>query len=308
MNRITLIIYGLLAIPMPEVQALERVLLEPLSAAEEVDARLQNGYFLPKETFTAKQYRLVKVNMELLETDGELVIPLFDGDEMTVNSTEIKINEVSGYLEWHGEREGHPDQPSWEIFEKDLADQGVNSEQAKVIYNSVIQHTEVRIVMSYYERDEETGANLNPVHGILDAMSPCKVDRFSRYSSDPNYVRGASASLKSLDNERSYRLEMMGMGGPYHVLYEIDSARVMTPGNDMIVPGQPYQSGLTPEQDQKNARLRREKNALELTIGPNPHDALYEERILKLRASDAKALQEAQQRQVTPVIQGCETN
>ena len=190
------------------------MLLEPLSAAEEADARSRNGYFLPKTTFIAKQYRLVKVNMELLEADGEIVIPLFDGDSMTVNSKEIKINYVSGYLEWHGEQEGDPDQPSWEIIEKALADQGYNSEQAKVIYNSVIRRTDVRIVMSYHERDEKTGANLNPVHGFLEAISPCKVDRFSRYSLDPNFVRGASASLKSLDNERSYRSGDDGNGWP----------------------------------------------------------------------------------------------
>ena len=81
------------------------------------------------------------------------------------------------------------------------------------------------------------------------------------------------------------------MGGPYHILYEIDPTRLETPGNDVIVPGVPYQSGLTPEQDHKNATLRREKNELELATGPNPHDALYEERILKLRASDTQALQ-----------------
>jgi hypothetical protein len=293
---------------MSEAWALDRVLFEPLSVDEEADARAQNGYFLPKEIFAAKQYRLVKVNIELLETDGELVIPLFDGEQLIAKSIEIEVNQVSGYLVWHGEWDEDSDQPSWEMFEKALADQGVNSEAARLIFNTYDQRTQVRIVLNYHERDEETGANLNPVTGLLDALSPCKVNRFAKYSSDPHYVRGASAFLESLDNEKSYRLEMLGMGGPYHVIYEIDPSRVMIPGNDMIVPGQPYQSGLTPEQDQRNAALRQEWDALKLTIGPNPHDALYELRIKEVRASDARRLQQAQQQQVPPVIQGCQTN
>jgi hypothetical protein len=293
---------------MPEVQAQDRVLIEPLSAVEEADARSQNGYFLPKETFSAKQYRLVKVNMELLETDGELVIPLFDGEKLVARSIEIEVNRESGYLVWHGERDKDANQPSWEVFEKAVADQGLSSEAAKLMFNSYVEQRQIRINVNYHEQDEETGANLNPVTGLFDALSPCTVDRFARYSSDPNYVRGVSAALESLDTKKSYRLEMLGMGGPYHVLYEIDPSRMTIPGNDVIVPGEPYHSGLTPEQDQRNMLLIQERNDLEQRIGPNPHDALYEVRIQAVRASDARRFQEAQQQQITPVIHGCEAN
>ena len=293
---------------MLKVQALDRVLLEPLSAVEEADARSQNVYFLPKETFSAKQYRLVKVNMELLETDGELVIPLFDGEKLVAKSIEIEVNRESGYLVWHGERNQDANQPSWEVFEKAVVDHGLSSEVAKMMFNSDVERRRIRINVNYHEQDEATGANLNPVTGLIDALSPCKVDRFTKYSSDPNYVRGASAHLESLDTKKAYRLAMLGMGGPYHVFYEIEPSRMTIPGNDLIVPGQPYQSGLTPQQDQRNMLLILERKELEQRTGPNPHDALYEVRIQAVRTSDVKALQEAQQRQVAPVIQGCETN
>ena len=308
MHRLTLAICWLLACLMSEAWALDRVLFEPLSVDEEADARAQNGYFLPKEIFTAKQYRLVKVNMELLETDGELVIPLFDGETLVAKSIEIEVNRESGYLVWHGERNQDANQPSWEVFEKVVVDQGLSSEAANLMFNSDVERRRIRINVNYHEQDEATGANLNRVTGLIGALFPCKVDRFAKYSSDPNYVRGASAHLESLDTKKSYRLAMLGMGGPYHVFYEIDPSRMAIPGNDLIVPGEHYESGLTPQQYQRNMLLILEKKELERRTGPNPHDALYEVRIQAVRASDAKALQEAQQRQVAPVILGCETN
>ena len=65
MHRVILILCWFLAFSVVEAHAKDRLLLEPLSQVEDADARAQNGYFLPKVTFSAKQYRLVKVNMEL---------------------------------------------------------------------------------------------------------------------------------------------------------------------------------------------------------------------------------------------------
>jgi len=282
------------------VQALaqDRVLFEPLTSSEEADARARNSYFIGKHTFGAKRHRLVNVNIELLETDGRIVIPLFDRKEIVADSTAIQIRKTSGTLSWRGQIVQNI--VTEEVILQAMDDQGVpehldHSGRAKVARTLFAQLTEIQISAGFYERDSKTGANLNPITftgltaaGILGAMSPCQPNRYEKYSADSNFVRGASANLRVPNESATYRLDMLGMGGPYHILYEVDPSKREVPGNDVIPVGGPYESGLSEEQERKNEALRLEFEVLNQSLGDNPHDVLYEERMKQVRDAELK--------------------
>ena len=278
--------------------AQDRVLFEPLTEREEADARAKNTYFIGIHTFAAKRHRLVNVNIELLETDGRIVIPLFDDNKIVADSTAIKIREASGTLSWRGQLV--QDAVTEEVILQSLVDQGVPEhldhprrvELARTLFADL---TNVQIGAGFYERDSKTGANLNPIPftgltaaGLLGAISSCQSNRYAQYSSNPGFVRGASAYLGVLNEPTQYRLKMLGMGGPYHILYEVDPSRQIVSGNDVIVPGEPYESGLSEEQEQKNEILMQELKVLKESLGDNPHDALYDEKMKQVRDAELK--------------------
>lgn len=296
MQRIALVI----CLALLPVQALaeDRVLLQPLTASEEADALARNSYYIGKHTFAAKRHRLVKVNIELLETDGRIVIPLFDSKKIVADSTAIEIRKTSGTLSWRGQVV--QDKVSEEVILQALENQGVSKHldqtgRAKMARTIFAQLTEIQISAGFYERDSRTGANLNPITftgltetGLLGAMSSCQPNRYQKYSVDSNFVRGASAYLRMPSEPAEYRLDMLGMGGPYHILYEVDPSRLEVPGNDVIVPGEPFESGLTEEQERRNETLRLELGVLNQSLGDNPHDVLYEERMDQVRDAELK--------------------
>jgi len=79
------------------------------------------------------------------------------------------------------------------------------------------------------------------------------------------------------------------MGGPYHILYEVDRSRIYLGNDDAIVPGEaPDEQVSLNDQDQRpeSAEERRRKeilkqeiNAFRESLGENPHDALYREKM-----------------------------
>ena len=147
------------------VQALaqDRVLFEPLTSSEEADARARNSYFIGKHTFGAKRHRLVNVNIELLETDGRIVIPLFDRKEIVADSTAIQIRKTSGTLSWRGQIVQNI--VTEEVILQAMDDQGVpehldHSGRAKVARTLFAQLTEIQISAGFYERDSKTAAPL----------------------------------------------------------------------------------------------------------------------------------------------------
>lgn len=296
MQRIALVVC--LALLPVQALAQDRVLFEPLTASEEADALARNSYFIGKHTFAAKRYRLVKVNIELLEIDGRIVIPLFDREKIVADSTAIEIRKTSGTLSWRGQVV--QDKVTEEVILQALENQGVpehlnEADRAKVARELFAQLTEIQISAGFYERDSRTGANLNPITftgltaaGLLGAMSSCQPNRYKKYGVDSNFVRGASAYLTMPSEPAKYRLDMLGMGGPYHILYEVDPSRLEVSGNDVIVPGEPYQSGLSEAQERRNEILRLELEVLNQSLGDNPHDVLYEKRMDQVRDAELK--------------------
>lgn len=258
-------------------QAQEPVLLEPLTKSEEAVARAENHYFIREATFAAKRHRLVKVDIDLLETRGEIVIPLFDGEKMVVDFKDIKIDKVGGGFRWDGRLV--QDKFTEGLFLDHLPVSNVDA--AGLIFESL---TEVTIIVDLYERDRKSGANLIPVTTFADAMSPNKPDRYAQRHSNanPDNILGVTATLYPQIIPGEYRLQMLGMGGPYHILYEVDPSRELIAENDVVEPDGSVADAFpsaSENEKRKYHTLQQEIDAFRESQGENPHDALYRQKM-----------------------------
>lgn len=69
-------------------------LLETVDESELAEARLANDwfindYFIKQETYFAKRYRIVKVNVDLLLNSPEIEIELFDGQSVRLRPARV---------------------------------------------------------------------------------------------------------------------------------------------------------------------------------------------------------------------------
>ena len=265
-------------LPM-QLLAQSDLLLEPLSESEADDAIARNDYFIRKYTFAAKRYRLVKVNVAALESRESIVIPLFDDEQIVVSFKDMRINEFSGGYVWRGSLVQD------DVTVEAILDHVPNVDAAQKILESM---TDVSISVDLLERDVKSGANLNPVYSIAEALSKEKPNRFAERHSNPNYVQGISADLATITNRSpypEYLIRMLGMGGPYHVLVEVDPSRILVSSDDAIAvddQGPVKEESAVQELDEEERRrqiLRGEIRAFRDSLGPNPHDALYQEKM-----------------------------
>ena len=257
-----------LAILSLPVLAQERVLLDPLSKTEEAVARAMNDYFIRKYTFSAKRYRLVRVDFALLDSQEPITIPLFNGEKIVVDFDRLDIDHVSGGYIWRGQMVQD------KVTPESIRDYVANEEVVRMIFESM---TGVAILVDLLERDKESGANLNRVYSFAEAMMPTdeKPDRYGQRYSSPENVLGAAATLQTIGNPNTeYRLRMLGMGGPYHILWEVDPLKVVIPtSSEEVAVGN--ERGIGEEEQKRREKLIREHNEFFETLGTNPHDALY---------------------------------
>lgn len=250
-------------------------LFADLTTAEETEARQLNDYFIRKHSFKAKRYKLVKVNHELLKTGGPIQIPLFDGEILTANFASIDIDEQSGIKTWKGS------QVLTDSTEADLQLVTPSKTIADAIMRSNI---EVTITTAFYERDEPTGAIISPIATLQSALSETSKNRYEERSNNERFVPGSSGYFRSVGKGDAYQLKLLGMGGPYHILLELNQEQMKqrNSANDVIAT---EDSAQTSKQDlEKQQEKLREIQQFKQSLGENPHDAVYERRMQEARS------------------------
>lgn len=99
--------------------------LIPVTGSEEAMSRVNNPYFLKKETYFAKQYRIVKVNTELLLNADQIKISLFDDLSATLQVTitiSVDVQSDGLSINW----KGHFIEPTAPVSVDDLVAEGAN--------------------------------------------------------------------------------------------------------------------------------------------------------------------------------------
>ena len=212
-----------------------RNLLARVPASELPNVREKNDYFIRKLSCHVKQYRFATVDMSALLSNEPIRIHLFDNESIVIHPTTINYKN-GGVILWYG-------------MPEDVPNYGPNpylaGQQLKKARERYEESYEVTIGASVSATDSETGAN----YWKLGPASPTSEAEF--YS--------LSANLRSLDRRKSYRIERVDMGGPYHVIYERDTSIGPMPG-----PADEY-----PEREEMRQKYRR---CIE-SLGADPHRA-----------------------------------
>lgn len=251
---------ALLVMALPSPTPAQELLI-PLTGAEEADARLKNDYYIRKSTYGAKRYRLVKVNTDLLKAKGEISISLFDGQAVRAEARSVDIDTRTGSIAWTGQ-----------IIQKmlrkeDLVNQLGSAEAAETAFAGL---TRVSIGASLFETDEASGANLGILIDPMEILAPVTPNRFEEASKDPRLFYGVNATFTPQIVPGVYVLEPLGMGGPYHLLYEIDKAKSITP-----VDG--FADGVAPDAEQLE-KMQKYEEFLE-ALGEDPREAIIIDRL-----------------------------
>lgn len=227
-KALTLIVVTLVVVPLGSHAEIPE-LLTPVTGSEEATVRLLNEYFLKKHLYLAKRHQIVRINTDLLESVERFRISLFDNDTLTAEVSELDVSPHGSSIRWDGEIVDPP------FTTEDLMDQGLTLERAKTIYSALFGLSIFAGPMCY---DKKTGANsptfARASNGVCDCRSLDPASNASVF-----YEVSTSFSVQSflpnaykvmLAPPREYRLEILEMGGAYHILIEIDQDKAITPG------------------------------------------------------------------------------
>ncbi len=255
------------------ILAQDRPLLTPLSAGEEKSARAQNLYFIGRETYYAKRYRIVNVDPALLESRQRISIPTFGDDKLIVKFEEYQVDDATPRASWFGRLVQN------RFSEADFVEHiPGNPAIAKELFDNA---TVVRLSIDFYERDEETGANLNPVYTFREALQENQIP-YAERTANPKFIRGVSGQFRSAERAALYRLKPLGMGGnPYHILVEVDEKKLnhQNSGDDAVRIDELGNTVESEEGRRQREEIAREYNEHMQSFGNNPHDELYERRL-----------------------------
>lgn len=244
------------------IHAQDYELLTPLTESEEADARAKNDYYIRKFTYAAKRYRLVKVNSDVLMSKGPISIRLFDDVSLNAEAKSVDIDKRTGAITWIGRLA----QPGFRS--EDLLDQLHTVEAADLVFEAL---TRVEIYTFLHEVDKASGANLEILIDPRELLAPAKINRFENAKNDSNQFYGVSATLIPQTTPGRYELTILGMGGPYHILYEIDESKLIIPDN--------VDGPINVTDDPERARKMREYEAFRESLGEDPREAIIVERL-----------------------------
>ncbi len=265
MNRMEGAILSLAMIFVPlagQTQDQAPELLSPLTASEEAVVRAKNDYYIRKHTYAASRHRLVKVNTDLLTTAGPISITLFDDVSLVADGKSVDIDNLTGSIIWHGQIA----EPG--ISAEDLIEQLGSAEAADLAFRAI---TRVDIYAFLNEVDKASDANLEILIDSRELLAPSRIDRFSNAKNNPDQFYGVNATLIPRVSPGRYELTLLGMGGPYHILYEIDETKLIFPDN--------VDGPVRAEIDPATARKLREYEAFRISLGEDPRETIIIERL-----------------------------
>lgn len=248
--KISAVLFVVLSLTVLAMTSQSAELILPLTEAEEAEVCAKNEYFIRKHAYVAKRYRLVKVNADLLRETGRLSIEFFNDERVDVDGTKVDINTVTGAISWFGILDV-PDQ----LTKEDLISRVGSEAAAEAMHKSIYG---VNIQANLYETDHRSGANLEATVDPREFLLPSeqRANRYEAARTDKNKFYGVEATFKALKAPTGIVLTPLGMGGPYHILFEVDETKIRD-------------FRLAPD-DPENLRRRREYDQFLKSLGDDP--------------------------------------
>ena len=251
MRGITSGLILLTLISAPAVPGTElRDLLSPVTGQELVDTKERNDYFLKKHLHLAKNHRIVKVDEQVLLSDDEFKIELFDGDSMRVRTNAIDVKGDGFLITWTGVFSN----PVMSLT--DLEKYMGSEENAKLAYDAMYG---IHIAGSRSEVDGTTGMNISIYTDNEQAMMR---PEWRGSGNSSNWFYRWSGRLPGTGSGKLIRILSLEMGGPYHLLIEFDPSKMFRP--------------VPPDHPDFTEMQRRQKNEIEFldSLGEDPRKAI----------------------------------
>ena len=220
--------------------------LTPVLGSEEAEARAINEYFLNKNTYFAKQYRIVIVNTSLLEDVETFKISLFDDVSVTVSVSKLRVHPEGRSILWTG----RIIEPA--ISLEDLIDGGLSHEDAVSLIPNL---DEVSIVAGEISFDDATGTKY---YSHYPKFKKYKKSDTQRSANKTALLYDVGFVLSGFHLSSEYELHPLESDKQYHVLIEVDQEKHFTIG--------PLHDPNDPEQ----SRRRQAYQDFLDSIGPDP--------------------------------------
>lgn len=244
-------------------------LLTVVTGEEEQRVLAANQYFIKKDGYFAKRYRIVRVNTDLLLGSEEaLNISLFDDVSIPIVRQEISVRNGGVNFTWRGRYASVPTPNEFASINPDMS-----LKLAERVYVSLF---EIRINGSQYVFDKDP-ANAEGVAGMRQDPATGRLiyetERLAQKLKEGTIVYGVFVNLRPLIPETirqgqkplsvGYQIRSLPMDRRYSVVYEQDPDKRLPMGGGNYTP--------TLEQAEK---LRQYKEFLK-SLGDDPRDALH---------------------------------
>lgn len=229
-------------------------LLEPVDESELAQARAASDYFIRKETYFAKQYRIVKVNVDLLLNSPEIQIALFDGQSVRLRVTSVNVHPSHSSIGWTG----HFVDP--EITMDELLKAGLPDEDANFLAPAANSQVIAAGEISY-------NADTRRKYSWYDPRFAKHVSATRAYSHDGRsrvYDVGFFMNHSKLSSV--FELRPIASDPQYHVLIELDPEKIFATPIETPPPG--YESSFIDSVD--NAAKRYRYREFLDSLGPDP--------------------------------------
>jgi len=219
----------------------------PVTEQEEQQVREKQDYFLKRSNYFAKRHRIVRVNTDVLFNEPRFRITFFDDASITVQRKSV---DQGAMITWKGQMENQP------ISVEEFVRAGDPRDVARDAYSTWV---DVSISAAKQVYDPETGRSAPLIGRDLKTGRPIN----SVDSSKGQYTfYHAGAEISPLSLKKTYRLRPLEWDSRYHILYEEDPAKRITPGL--------FGNGPVNKADMNYRRLQY-KQYLEF-LGPDPRD------------------------------------
>jgi hypothetical protein len=219
-------------------------LLVPIEDAERAIVEANNPYFLPKETYVAKRYRIVTVNTELLLNARQIKITPFDGRSVTLETVEVEADPKALDIAW----EGRYLEPRVSVDE--LVAGGMDRKTAE---NLLPDLNRLRIFASQVSFDESTRLKYSHL-----------VPRFQKFRVSGTPLYNVTFQLPHPRLPETYHLVSLASDPRHHVLIEPD------PGKICAKPTEPGGRNAAYFETPENLRKCQQYREFLHSLGPDP--------------------------------------
>lgn len=254
MKSLTLIAVLFLCFVSDSANAQSNELLTRVTGEELASVRTANDWFLRKHLYIARQHEIVKVDTDLLMSGQPFTIQLGPNDSITVDPNDVNTLGSGAGIVWTG-KISNPDRTI-----DDLMTELGSRRQAEIAHDSIYG---VTITGSRAEVEAGTGINI-PI--FLETEQRAMRPEFRGSGNSANWFYRYRTVITSPNSKNTYSLSALEMGGPYHIIKELDPEKMMRPGRAEDSPDpneaqkrQDYQNFLDSLGEDPRKALRRHK-------------------------------------------------